>query len=287
MARAATIFGLLVLFGAGALTYSFADVPDPEDKAKVENPAKKLRKKLAAPITLEKGIDANTAFKDAIEFLVDRFEVPIIVDTAAFTADHKEVAKGDEDTSQYSVEDAPIRLPRMIGVKLGTVLRLLTAQVNGTYQVRSDYIEITTVPRTQPSEWTGEKRRLATKIDAEFDKRPLDEALRELADLSGINVVLDVRLGDIAKSPVTATLTSVPVDTAVRLLADMAELKSVALDNVLYVTNKGNADELQAELDKAKIKTAPPAPMPKKVKESAKPAAKTGNKPAPVPAKKP
>jgi hypothetical protein len=39
----------------------------------------------------------------------------------------------------------------------------------------------------------------------------------------------------------------VPLETAVRLLADMADVKAVALENVLYVTTKENADKLLRE----------------------------------------
>src|SRR5262249_4576453 len=40
---------------------------------------------------------------------------------------------------------------------------------------------------------------------------------------------------------------------AVRVLADMADLKPVALDGVLYVTSKPNAEVLQAEQEKLRV----------------------------------
>jgi hypothetical protein len=43
---------------------------------------------------------------------------------------------------------------------------------------------------------------------------------------------------------VTATLNSVPIETAVLILADMADLRLVVLDNVLFVTTKENAEQL-------------------------------------------
>jgi len=45
---------------------------------------------------------------------------------------------------------------------------------------------------------------------------------------------------------VTATLNNVPIDTAVLILSDMADLRPVALDNVLYVTTSENAEYLRA-----------------------------------------
>ncbi len=59
--------------------------------------------------------------------------------------------------------------------------------------------------------------------------------------------MLDARVGEAAKVPVSAELTNVPLDTAVRLLADMAGLKSVQIDNVVYVTTPANAAVLQKE----------------------------------------
>src|SRR5262249_19634555 len=76
-----------------------------------------MKEKLSRPVTLEKPIEANTPLKDALDFISDRYDVTIIVDTQAFKAE-----------SVDAVEDLPVKLPRMVGVSLGTVLRLLTAQ---------------------------------------------------------------------------------------------------------------------------------------------------------------
>ena len=105
-------------------------------------------------------------------------------------------------------------------------------------------------------------------------------SIARLADASGISVVLDARVVEKAgKTPVTATLNNIPLDTAVRLLADMADLKAVAIDNVLYVTAKANAEALQAEQDKRKAlareqakneKAAPVESAPKKAGEPVK-----------------
>jgi hypothetical protein len=42
-------------------------------------------------------------------------------------------------------------------------------------------------------------------------------------------------------------MNDVPLDTAVGLLASMADLRAVSLDNVLYVTSRAKAKELEAE----------------------------------------
>lgn len=97
-----------------------------------------LRDKLNKPVTLDKGIDPNTPLKDALEFLSDKEDLTIIIDTEAFKAE-----------GLAEVESQAVKLSKMSGVSLGTVLRLLLGQlqVPGTYLIRRDYIEITTSTR--------------------------------------------------------------------------------------------------------------------------------------------
>jgi hypothetical protein len=76
---------------------------------------------------------------------------------------------------------------------------------------------------------------------ASFVQMPLDEALHELSELSGISVVLDPRVGDKSKTVVTARF---PAETNVaqmaRVLADMADLKAMRVDSIMYVTTRAN-----------------------------------------------
>src|SRR5262249_50749316 len=58
-------------------------------------------------------------------------------------------SKAFEAIGVQKVEEQPVQLPKMVGVSMATVLRLLLAQVKGdvytgTYLVRRDYIEVTT-----------------------------------------------------------------------------------------------------------------------------------------------
>jgi hypothetical protein len=77
--------------------------------------------------------------------------------------------------------------------------------------------------------------------------------------------VIDARAREKATTRVTATLNNVPVDTAVLILADMADLRMIVLDNVLYVTTKENAEQLtlwhnkQSKQLQAPEKLSPPA----------------------------
>ena len=52
-----------------------------------------------------------------------------------------------------------------------------------------------------------------------------------------------------AQTKVTLRLEDVPLETAVRLLAEMANLKPVRVGNVLFITGKDNAREMMQDPD--------------------------------------
>jgi hypothetical protein len=213
------------------------------------NKNQNARKSLEKLVNLDKGIDAP--LKDALEFLSDRYNVSLFVDTQAFEA-----------LGCQKVEEQPVTLPKMVGVKLSLVLRDLLRQMkmddaHGVYVIRDGNVTMTTTKHTQPREWVAEQRQFAPKVDVDFDETPLDDALAEVADVSGINIVLDSRVGKLALQQLSLNLEQAPADTAVRLLAEMANLRSVALDNVLFVTTIERAkimEEDQAKLEPKKAK---------------------------------
>jgi transcriptional regulator with XRE-family HTH domain len=82
-------------------------------------------------------------------------------------------------------------------------------------------------------------------VHGDFNNRALEEALKELAEQAEMSVVLDIRVKEKAKIPVTARFLNTPLDTAVRFLADMAGLKSLQVDNLLYVTSPENAEKIE------------------------------------------
>jgi hypothetical protein len=223
--------------------------PDPNPMPKPETPkvhnAAELCQKLLQPVNLDKGIDANTPLRDAIEVLQDRYDVTIIPDLAAFKADQQ----------IDNITEQPVQLPRTMGVRLSTVLRFLTAQISGTFLVKADHLEITTLQQARlsanPNMQGVTERALLPLVHTVLAQRPLREALKDLADQTSISVVLDPRVPEKAsESGVTATLLNVPLDAAVTVLADTAGLQAVFGDNVIYVTTKANARALEKELAK-------------------------------------
>lgn len=110
------------------------------DSVGLEGPASrnalKIRDKLLQPASIEKPID-NAPLKDVLEFLSEKYDLTFIVDVQAF-----------DRIGKRTVEDEMVRLPKMPGVTLGTILRFLLAQVNGSLIIRRDYVEITTLDQT-------------------------------------------------------------------------------------------------------------------------------------------
>src|SRR5262245_23845954 len=94
---------------------------------------KALSKALSKVVDIERPI--NASLKDVLEFLSDRFDLTIIVDPVAFK---------NSDPPLENVEETAVKLPKLPGVTLSTVLRLILSPIGGTYLVRRDYIEITT-----------------------------------------------------------------------------------------------------------------------------------------------
>jgi hypothetical protein len=223
------------LFLACALATEAADRTAPEKK-EAGATAKQLVTRLSQRFSLEKGIDANTPLKDALEFIADGAGISIHVDKQAFaTAGFQEV------------EAQPVRMPKILNCRLANVLRLLLSQVNAIYLVRDDYLEITPAPTVPGPEGAPVLDRSALPlVYGIFEKLPLEEALRVVSDQADVSVILDAyRAAEKQKIAVTATFKNVPVDTAVQLLADMAELKMVRLGNVFYVTTRENVEAMK------------------------------------------
>jgi hypothetical protein len=135
---------------------------------------------------------------------------------------------------------------------LASVLRLILAQIpseSGAVYVLRPYsvgltVEITTAAAVRQELGIPENRPLLPLVWDALENMPISEALERVADFSGFSVVIDPRVADMTKAKADALLNNVPTDTAVRLLADMAGLGVVRLDNVFYVTSRENARAL-------------------------------------------
>lgn len=244
MSWKANLFGVVVLMGVFLVS-----VPLRSEDAKVESKplsGLEIADKLDQRLDFPGYDDPKYTLAEALELLTKRWGVPVDINSRAFP---------EVNVEKYQpFQDRP--LPPSKNISLSRVLRKildrLPSESPGIYVVRDEGIELTTADAfgneigRPPENPTGATQTIPM-VYVSVDKRPLEQALKLLADKTGFTVVLDARAAQEGKSPVSATLKNVPLDTAVRLLADMADLRSVLIDNTLYVTTPENADRLLAE----------------------------------------
>jgi hypothetical protein len=249
MRRTAAILGLFAALGllawAGAAPVGdVKDKPDPKSEVKAkadDGPAAKLAERFDF-IGID---DPKATLQEALELLSRGGHVDFEINQRAFAAE-------TFSAEEFKVAD-PKPIPPRKNARLADVLNQVLSRVQSpntgeraVFLVRRDRIEITTGRALRTEIWgEGFNGPFLPLVNARLEKKPLDEALGQLADETDFNVVLDRRAADKASTPVSARFRNAPLDTAVRLLAESAELKVVQRDNVLFVTTAEHAAALE------------------------------------------
>jgi hypothetical protein len=200
-----------------------------------------LRDRLARPVEFQGFDDPKTPLQEALDNLAARYDLKFDIDEAAFKAEmiaDVENVLIAESRPLRPMKDVPLR------VVLRKILSRVPATYPATYVIRDGLIQITTEAALHAEFWPkapdGPYFPLVTAV---FDKRPLREALQELAADGERSRVIDERVGDRGQAPVTATFVNAPLDTAAQTLADAADLKVVVRGTVLYVTTRERPSE--------------------------------------------
>jgi hypothetical protein len=186
----------------------------------------KVRKALDAPITLRIDKQPLTA---AVEMLKEKGKVNLVLDTLSI-----EQQLGSQPPTPVDVD--------LKEVKLKAALRAVLEPYGLSYAVVGDTVLITT-------EQTAVLRQMSQRVNVDLEKAEFGQALKQLGRETGVNLILDSRVEKEVKAPVTLQLEGVPLETAVRLLSEMAGLKPVRIGNVLFVTDKKTAAELRNDPD--------------------------------------
>jgi hypothetical protein len=192
------------------------------------------------------------------------------------TRDYGLVFDLNERAFKYEMLNEPLRVPiaempiAPMTAPLATILQKILDRVpvptGAVYLVRGKVIEITTgdylreevyvwgypgafIPGVLFSARAGDRSAsyrgpAFPLVNLAFCKRPLEQALRDLASRADFNIVLDSSVGELCRSPITIDVRNVPLDTAVLLLANMAGLQPLRLDNTFYVTTQAKAEAL-------------------------------------------
>jgi hypothetical protein len=233
--------GLIV---AGAVAWSVAAAPAPPPKPD-GSPSAAIYRRADFP-----GIDdPKTTLQEALDKIGEIYNVQFEVNEKAFKFEQVDDVLKKEVASPNPVAAAKnLRLDALLPRILGRVV----VSSGATFLLRRDSIQITTGLFRETEIWGTPMGPCLPLVHQKFEKVPLEDALKQLSDLTDFNIVLDPRAGEKSKAPVTARFLNTPLDTAVRFLADMANLRSLQQDNLLYVTSKENAAVWEARLRKEK-----------------------------------
>ncbi len=179
---------------------------------------------------------------DVLKLLQTKFsqkgkQLPIVIDRPAFLEEYPEAEAAEETEVRLPIE------PRRMSC--GQLLRSLVSQLktdNATCWVRPGFIEITTHSAARV------EGLLYQKVHVRFHRRPLADALEDLYELTGVAVNLDSRAAPVGQMPISANFANdVSVGTVLLMLSEMAGLKLLVGDNVVYMTTPPHARQFLFE----------------------------------------
>jgi hypothetical protein len=264
MFRWLTVSGLFILGVLLAVTQTRHPAPAADAPVKEAPPAKKETSPVVALRTIVKGFpeiqaDPKNTLNVILTLITRRMkedyqlEANFEINMRAFEAE----GIPEEKMLDFSpVAERPLRAESNISLAsyLRRILNRLTEKgpvpSGATFVVRKNSIEITTNQMLKTQIWGDHQGPFLPLVYATFEKKPLEDVLKELAEEAECTIVLDPRVAEKARTPLTARFTNTPLDTAVNLLADMVELQPVFQDSVIYVTTPENALRLDARLKK-------------------------------------
>jgi hypothetical protein len=103
-----------------------------------------VQRQLARIVNLDRGIDANTPLKDALEFLSDLYDITFRIDTQAFLA-----------AGIRGIEAQPVRLPKRNAISLEKALNEILSQVRATHEVRQGCVLVMPKPGMPADKTSG------------------------------------------------------------------------------------------------------------------------------------
>ncbi len=201
-----------------------------DDKKPAETAAEKVRKALdqtLASLEIE-----NQQLPLALDQLHEETKVNFVLDRGTLGQMGLDVDNG-----------APVKV-KLQNVKAKAALRNVLNQYGLGYAIVGDTVVVTT-------EEMAVYRQLKQRVSLDLDRVQVEKALKGLARETATNLLLDTRAQKDGQTAVTLQVEDVPLETAVRLIGEAANLKAVRLGNVVLVTTKAHAIELRSEPDLA------------------------------------
>ena len=209
----------------------------PDAPEKMVSPAENLKQQLDQLVTLE---ITDQSLSAALLQLHEQTKINFVVDRLS-------IQQLGQDPGQMLVS---VQLKE---VKLRTCLRSILSPYNLGYAIIGDTVLISTDDMAM-------HRQMQQHVSIDLKKVTLATALKQLSKETATNLLLDTRVGGKeAKTDVTLQLEDVPLETAMRLLAETVGLKPVKVGNVFLLTTKALALEMRSdpELNPPKIQRGP------------------------------
>ena len=202
-----------------------------------------IRKALDEKVTLDYNAQS---LQDAIDHLQQKTKIKFVLDNMMFPGGFGPPAGGGlRGAPGFGGPGGP-GMPggqtalKSDNAKIRTVLQSLLSPYQLTYVILRDSVLITT------EEW-GHQRQMQQRVNVDVRDVSITEALRRLSDETGVNIVIDPRQGDKARTKITLQLDDVSTETAVRLLAEVADLSWAPMGSVIFVTTEQRAEKLRKE----------------------------------------
>jgi hypothetical protein len=90
-------------------------------------------------------------------------------------------------------------------------------------------------------------RQYLQRVNVAVENVPFKKAVRDLAKKHGINLLIDPKMLKQADAAVSLELDNTSLETAIRMLAELADLKPARMGNVMFITSDERAKKIREE----------------------------------------
>ncbi len=237
----ALLTGLLFLSSPASAGEQPAAQPDPQPKeTKKLSTTELIVQALPKNVTMD--IQGQT-LHEVLGHVSKRTNIPIVLDTNNVMTfpggmiGGFGIAGGGFAPGMPGMNAGPMTLS-IKNAPLGTGLKKFLQTRNLTFAVVDGKLAVTNAQQALVQQ-------MRQTVDVHFDNVPVHKALHDLARQTGTHIMLDAESEKDAK--ITLKLSGVSVETAVRLVAFKAGLKSVRVDDMIVVATRERAALLPAE----------------------------------------
>jgi hypothetical protein len=192
--------------------------------------AEKLRQGLDKTITVDY---AGQSLADVLKHIQEKTGVPIDLDPAAATN-----MGGDPNVPPGG---APIQIKiKATNEKASQVLRKLLNVHGLSYVILEDGVFVSYY-------LDNVERQYMQFVSVTVENVPFKKAVHDLAKKHGINLLIDPKMIKQADASVSLELDNASLETAIRMLAELADLKTARMGNVMFITSEERAKKIREE----------------------------------------